>query len=142
MTNESQWGGVQSLLIAVEQGDADAQYVLGAMFAFGQGAPQDDAQAVKWYRKAAEQGHALAQFNLGYRYLKGEGVAQDLVFAYALFILVAAGGNEDAMKGKIILVDVLPNANKEEGERIAGQWQVGTPLPDKSSSAQVLDSDK
>jgi TPR repeat protein len=35
------------------------------MFAAGKGVPQDDKQAVKWYRLAAEQGHANAQYNLG-----------------------------------------------------------------------------
>ena len=34
----------------------------------GQGVPQDDAEAIKWYRMAAEQGDAGAQFNLGIRY--------------------------------------------------------------------------
>jgi TPR repeat protein len=29
---------------------------------------QDDAEAVKWYRKAAEQGHAEAQVNPGVMY--------------------------------------------------------------------------
>jgi len=32
------------------------------------GVPQDDAEAAKWYRKAADQGHANAQFNLGLYY--------------------------------------------------------------------------
>jgi uncharacterized protein len=36
----------------------NAQYNLGVMYAIGQGVPEDDAEAVKWYRKAAEQGHA------------------------------------------------------------------------------------
>ncbi|MGA2404846.1 MAG: hypothetical protein ABSG91_24605, partial [Syntrophobacteraceae bacterium] len=31
-----------------------------------QGVPQDDAEAVKWYRKAAEQGDDRAQFELGW----------------------------------------------------------------------------
>ena len=39
-----------------EQGDAKAQSDLGFMYAKGQGVPQDDAEAVRWYRKAAEQG--------------------------------------------------------------------------------------
>ena len=50
---------------AAEQGFAAAQYNLGLMYANGQGVHQDDAQAVRWYRKAAEQGYAKAQYNLG-----------------------------------------------------------------------------
>ncbi len=39
-----------------EQGEAQAQNNLGAMYAKGQGVPQDYAAAIVWYRKAAEQG--------------------------------------------------------------------------------------
>ena len=48
-----------------EQGDAEAQFNLGVMYANGRGVPQDDSEAVRWYRLAADQGHAGAQFNLG-----------------------------------------------------------------------------
>ena len=37
------------------------------MYANGRGVPEDDAQAVSWYRKAAQQGHVKAQLNLGVR---------------------------------------------------------------------------
>ena len=47
---------------------ADAQYNLGLMYANGEGVPEDDAEAVHWYRKAAEQGDANAQNNLGVMY--------------------------------------------------------------------------
>ena len=38
---------------------------------------QDEAEAVKWYRKAAEQGNAGAQTNLGVAYHNGAGVPKD-----------------------------------------------------------------
>lgn len=60
-----------------EQGFAAAQYNLGQMYAQGQGMPQNNAEAVKWYRKAAEQGYAVAQFNLGVMYHDGKGVPQN-----------------------------------------------------------------
>lgn len=47
------------------------------MYSKGRGVAKDDAEAVKWYRKAAEQGLATAQFNLGLKYERGEGVAKD-----------------------------------------------------------------
>ena len=56
---------------AAEQGDADAQYNLGAMYVTGRGVPQDDAEALRWYRLAAEQGNARAQLNLGVMYDTG-----------------------------------------------------------------------
>ena len=36
-----------------EQGVASAQYNLALMYANGEGVPENDAEAVKWYRKAA-----------------------------------------------------------------------------------------
>ena len=47
-----------------QRGDANAQYNLGWMYANGEGVPEDDTEAVKWYRLAAEKGHASAQANL------------------------------------------------------------------------------
>ena len=44
-----------------EQGNAAAQGNLGRMYANGEGVPEDDAEAVRWYRLAAEQGYAAAQ---------------------------------------------------------------------------------
>eukprot|EP00747_Dinoflagellata_sp_TGD_P073018 gnl/TRDRNA2_/TRDRNA2_157720_c0_seq2.p1 gnl/TRDRNA2_/TRDRNA2_157720_c0~~gnl/TRDRNA2_/TRDRNA2_157720_c0_seq2.p1 ORF type:complete len:255 (+),score=46.43 gnl/TRDRNA2_/TRDRNA2_157720_c0_seq2:193-957(+) len=47
------------------------------MYHNGQGIEQNDAEAVRWYRKAAEQGHARAQFNVGVMYHNGKGVEKD-----------------------------------------------------------------
>ena len=47
------------------------------MYDQGVGVPQDAAEAVAWYRRAAEQGDARAQYNLGGMYRKGRGVPQD-----------------------------------------------------------------
>ena len=47
-----------------EQGDAEAQSVLGLMYSLGLGVPKDDQEAIKWWRKSAEQGHSDAQTNL------------------------------------------------------------------------------
>ena len=62
---------------AAEQGNADAQYNLGGMYADGEGVTQDYAEAVRWYRQAAEQGLASAQYNLGGMYTIGDGVPED-----------------------------------------------------------------
>ena len=72
-----------------KQGDAHAQTVLGAMYANGEGVPQDYAEAVRWYRLAAEQGNAVAQFNLGVQYANGEGVPEDDVEAVRWYRLSA-----------------------------------------------------
>ena len=41
-----------------EEGNAKAEANLGNMYFHGRGVPQDYAEAVRWYRKAADQGDA------------------------------------------------------------------------------------
>jgi TPR repeat protein len=41
------------------------------MYDSGHGMLRSDAEAIKWYRKAAEQDDAVAQFDLGVMYDKG-----------------------------------------------------------------------
>jgi TPR repeat protein len=60
-----------------EQGHADAQDLLGAMYEAGIGVRQDYAAAAKWYRKAADQGYPSPQNSLGAAYFTGHGVEQD-----------------------------------------------------------------
>ncbi len=57
-----------------------------------QGVPQDYAQGVQWYRKAAEQGYANAQLNLGLSYDKGQGVQQNDAKAFAWYRKAAEQG--------------------------------------------------
>ena len=75
-----------------EQGYADAQSNLGWMYDNGQGVPQNDKTAVKWYTLAAEQGNASAQTNLGFMYRKGQGVHQNDKTAVKWYTLAAEQG--------------------------------------------------
>ena len=51
--------------LSAEQGNAEAQFILGTMYASGRGVPQDYKEAVKWYRLSAEQGHGICTIQLG-----------------------------------------------------------------------------
>jgi TPR repeat protein len=62
----------------------------------GLGVSQNDAQAVKWYRKAAKQGNADAQYNLGWMYANGLGVEQNDAAAAKWFGKAAEQGDKDA----------------------------------------------
>jgi TPR repeat protein len=52
-------------------GDSSAQYNLGVIYRLGEGVPQNDAEAMRWYRLAAAQGAANAQNDLGVMYADG-----------------------------------------------------------------------
>ena len=47
--------------LAAEMGFAKAQHNLAVMYEKGRGVAQSDAEAARWFLKAAEQGHARAQ---------------------------------------------------------------------------------
>ena len=79
-----------------EGGDTTAQWNLGVLYDTGEGVPQYDEEAVKWFTKAAEQGDVDAQYNLGNMYGKGEGVPQDYKEAVKWFTKVAEQGDFDA----------------------------------------------
>src|SRR5262245_39509714 len=84
---------LNQLLGQAQRGDANAQSELGWKYAKGEGVPQDYAEAVKWFRKAADQGNFAAQINLGASYAKGEGVPQDFAEAVKWYRLAADRGN-------------------------------------------------
>ena len=79
-----------------EQGVAVMQNELGAMYEHGDGVPENDAEAVKWFRLAAEQGYVDAQSNLGVMYNNGYGVPENDAEAVKWFRLAAEQGNVDA----------------------------------------------
>ena len=56
------------LRASADQSHANAQNRLGLMYYDGNGVPQDDTEAKKWFLLAAEQGNTNAQFNLGLMY--------------------------------------------------------------------------
>ena len=60
-----------------EREDAESQFEQGQRFEKGEGAPQDDARAAKYYLNAAVHGHAAAQFSLGLMYGRGRGVSRN-----------------------------------------------------------------
>src|SRR5712691_10828758 len=82
--------------LLAEQGNADAQYNLGVMYAKGLGVPQDYVQAIQWFRRAAEQGNANAQYNLGLMYANGQGVPQDYTQAVQWYRRAAEQGRAEA----------------------------------------------
>ena len=82
--------GLRSL---ATEGDATAQFDLGDRYFKGEGVPQDNGEAIRWFRLAAEQGHAGAQFNLGLMYANGRGIPQDDGEAARWYRLAAEQGH-------------------------------------------------
>lgn len=65
------------------QGDAEAQLQMAMRYTTGDGVAQNDAEAAKWFAKAAKAGLAEAQYHYGLVLLEGRGVVQDYKAAFA-----------------------------------------------------------
>ena len=87
---------ISKLSSDADEGNADAQNILGVMYANGLSVEHNDLEAVKWYRKSAEQGNAQAQSNLGLMYVAGRGVKQDDAEAVKWYRKSAEQGNAQA----------------------------------------------
>jgi TPR repeat protein len=79
-----------------EQGVAEAQWVLGKMYANGQGVPQDFTEATEWYFRAANQGHAEAQVTEGQLAMIAE--PRDYAEALKWFGKAADQGNAEGQR--------------------------------------------
>lgn len=99
---------VDVLMRKAEQGDAAAQFHLGARYKNGEGVRQDYQEALKWYRKAAAQDYADAQLILGAMHYVGQGVEQDKVKAFEWWSQAARQGNEAARKSLDMLCAESP----------------------------------
>lgn len=83
-------------LPAARSGNADAEELIGVMYAMGLGVERDDERAFEWYLRASMKGHPGAQSGIGWYFEVGRGTAVDLVRAYLWYGLSAIGGDPDA----------------------------------------------
>ncbi len=123
---------VQWFRKAADQGNDNAQFLLGVMYRNGEGVPQDYALSVLWFRKAADQGDASAQFNLGAMYHVGLGVPKDYTLAYMWANLAAAGApgraqpaylREMAQKARDATASRMTPAQIGEAQRLSREWK-------------------
>ena len=115
---ESEFDYVKAL---ADKSDADAQLIVGYLYDLGEGVPENDAEAVKWYRKAAQQGYSDAQQNLGFMYAKGEGVQKNYSLAYVWWSMAKWRGNASAAKNIDLLKPKLIRKQIEDGQALAAK---------------------
>jgi TPR repeat protein len=99
---------LDEFLPLAESGHGEAQYVLGQMYYFGQGVPQNFATAVEWFTRSAEGGWAAAQHDLGVMLLQGQGTKENLTQAYVWFSRAAEQNFPDAKRRMIKVANRLP----------------------------------
>ena len=104
-----------------DQGNAAAQSNLGYMYDNGEGVPENDAEAVRWFRKAADQGLANAQYNLGIMYATGEGVPENNIRAYVWFSMAKTQGDTGAATNIDILKPMMTPQQIADGQALAAK---------------------
>ena len=105
------------------QGNATAQFVLGMMYNYGQGVPQNDKEAVRLFGLAAAQGGAYAQGALGVMYESGRGVVQNYVRAHMWFNLSASNGDTEASKYRDEVAAKMTSAQIAKAQEMAQRCQ-------------------
>lgn len=81
---------------AANNGDAEACFKLGALYANGRGVKQNSTQARKWLKKAAAKDNNAARTLLGWLYLNDESLGQSDTDAIELLLQAAESGDSDA----------------------------------------------
>jgi TPR repeat protein len=105
----------EALWPAARSGNAEAEELIGVMYAMGLGVARDDERAFEWYLRSAQKGHPGAQSGVGWYYEIGRGMpTPDLTRAYMWYTLSAIGGDPDAA---ISLEEVIKKMTPEQIEK-------------------------
>ena len=93
--------GAERIRPLAERGEAKWQYFLGTCYGSGiGGVSRDDAEALKWFRKAAEQGYGDALADMAYMYGGGFGVPKNYMLA-EMYVELAEAQHADEFKLKM-----------------------------------------
>ncbi|MEM9605355.1 MAG: tetratricopeptide repeat protein [Pseudomonadota bacterium] len=109
---------------AANSGNADAEELIGILYAMGLGVERDDRRAFEWYLRSAMKGHAGAQSGVGWYYEVGRGMpAPDLVRAYLWYTLSAIGGDPDAVLSLESLAPKLTREQRDEALELVADYK-------------------
>jgi hypothetical protein len=112
------------------------QRVLGLAYLNGDGVTKNEAESVKWFRKAAQAGDAEGARHLGHALAAGQGTPVDLVEAYRWLSLAAQKGDNPArdelngLAGKLSQEQLVhgkansslrPTSNRASSARVPGE---------------------
>jgi hypothetical protein len=106
-------------------GDPQAENAMGLLYSVGdekQGIRRDEAEAARWFTKAAEHGSIPAQSKLGSLYWSGRGVIKDDTRAYFWTVLARANGDEAGKALAPFIANRLTQPQRTAIEQQAEQW--------------------
>jgi TPR repeat protein len=86
----------QEMMLLAKEGDPEAQYKIGSFYLQGELVVKDNAEGVKWIRKAAEQGHREAQSSLAGQYFGTQPIETDSKESPKWYYIAAMQGDSNA----------------------------------------------
>ncbi|MDB6110125.1 MAG: uncharacterized protein JWR69_1875 [Pedosphaera sp.] len=105
---------IAQVMRLAENGDGEAQFLLGSAYQLGMGVDQDLPKAVGWYTKAVAGGHMTAMNNLAVMLARGHGTEPDIGQARLLFARAAELGSRGALNN----VSVYEGDNRNDTARL------------------------
>lgn len=124
MEADNYTAAMEEFLPAARSGNADAEELIGVLYALGLGVEQDDVRAFEWYLRASLKGHPGAQSGIGWYYEVGRGVAApDLVRGYMWYTLSAIGGDPDAAISLEEIVKKMTQAEIEKAHILVNDYK-------------------
>ena len=115
----------EALAPAARSGNADAEELIGVMYALGLGVEKDEVRAFDWYLRSAMKGHPGAQSGVGWYYEVGLGMpAPDLIRAYMWYALSAIGGDPDAAISQEEVIKKMTREEIAKAHELVGDYRV------------------
>lgn len=106
-------------------GNADAEELIGVMYALGLGVDKDPVRAFEWYLRSAMKAHPGAQSGVAWYYEVGLGMPEpDLVRAYMWYVLSAIGGDPDAAISMQEVVKKMTPEQIEHGNTLVEDYRL------------------
>ena len=116
---------MEELRPAARSGNAEAEELIGVMYALGLGVEKDEIRAFDWYLRSAMKGHAGAQSGVGWYYEVGIGMpAPDLIRAYMWYVLSAIGGDPDAAISQEEVVKKMTREQIDKAHELIDDYRV------------------
>jgi TPR repeat protein len=97
--------------------------LVGTAYSSGRGVPEDQTEAVKWFRKSAELGDGAAQMIMGTRCATGKGCTKNLEEAYMWYDLAGMSGFASGKEACESLSREMTQQQIAEGQLRSKEWQ-------------------
>lgn len=114
---------IEKLQQDAENGNSDAQFILGERYANGFHVEKNESQAAKWWQKSAEQGNLKAQIAFCQKFSKSDG---ELLAQAARFCKMAADAHDEesgSWRAQLALADLY-----EQGKGVPQDYTAAAQL--------------